>query len=78
MTLSLEMQLQMIQDAGTELVEAEATSVFLRDSKTDELCFFAAIGEAADGETGEVLWGIPGPLNGSIARGWSGRANPLW
>jgi len=63
-TLDLEMQLKMIQDVATELTETQVGSVFLRDSKTDELFFLSATGEAA-----EELKKIPVPMDGSIA-GW--------
>ncbi len=68
-TLNLEMQLQMIQEVATELTQTEAASIFLRDSKTDELFFLSATGKAADGEAGERLRRIPVPIDGSIA-GW--------
>jgi len=68
-TLNLEMQLQMIQEVATELTRTEAASIFLRDSKTDELFFLSATGKAADGEAGERLRRIPVPIDGSIA-GW--------
>jgi len=68
-TLNLEMQLQMIQEVATELTRTEAASIFLRDSKTDELFFLSATGKVADGEAGERLRRIPVPIDGSIA-GW--------
>ena len=68
-TLNLELQLQMIQEVATELTRTEAASIFLRDSKTDELFFLSATGKAADGEAGERLRRIPVPIDGSIA-GW--------
>jgi signal transduction histidine kinase len=68
-TLNLEMQLQMIQEVATELTRTEAASIFLRDSKTDELFFLSATGRAADGEAGERLRRIPVPIDSSIA-GW--------
>ncbi|MBN1936481.1 MAG: GAF domain-containing sensor histidine kinase [Anaerolineae bacterium] len=68
-TLNLEMQLQLIQDASTELTETEAGAIFLRDAKTDELFFLSATGAAAEGEKGDKLKKIPVPMEGSIA-GW--------
>lgn len=68
-TLNLETQLQLIQDASTELTETEAGSIFLRDTKTDELFFLSATGAAAEGEKGDKLKKIPVPMEGSIA-GW--------
>ena len=63
-TLSLEMQLQLIHEASTELTETEVGSTFLKDSKTNELFFLSATGEA-----GEKLKRIPVPMDKSIA-GW--------
>lgn len=63
-TLNLELQLNMIQDVATELTGTEVASIFLRDSKTEELFFLAATGNAA-----ESLKRIPVPVDGSIA-GW--------
>lgn len=68
-TLNLEMQLQVIHEVSTELTETEAGSTFLRDSKTNELFFLSATGEAATGAKGEKLKRIPVPMDGSIA-GW--------
>ncbi len=68
-TLNLEMQLQLIQEASTELTETEAGAIFLRDAKTNELFFLSATGAAAEGEKGDKLKKIPVPMEGSIA-GW--------
>ncbi|MBN1583212.1 MAG: GAF domain-containing sensor histidine kinase [Anaerolineae bacterium] len=63
-TLNLEMQLELIHDASTELTETEVGSTFLRDSKTNELFFLSATGNA-----GDKLKRIPVPMDSSIA-GW--------
>jgi signal transduction histidine kinase len=63
-TLDLEMQLKMIQDVAVELTKTEVGAVFLRESKTDELFFLSATGDAA-----EKLKKITVPMEGSVA-GW--------
>lgn len=70
-TLDLELQLGMIQEVATELTNTDVASIYLRDSKTDELFFLTATGDVA-----ERLKRIQVPLDGSIA-GWvvrTGRA----
>lgn len=55
--------LTLIMEAAAEIVEAEAASVLLWDSKHDELRFAATTTD----EVGENLIGKPVPLDGSIA-----------
>ena len=63
-TLNLQLQLDMIQAVATELTGTEVASIFLRDTKTEELFFLSATGDVS-----ESLKRIPVPLDGSIA-GW--------
>lgn len=55
--------LGMIMDAAVEIVEAEAASVLLWDSKSNELRFAAT----TTGDASDTLVGIPVPLDGSLA-----------
>ena len=61
-TLEIKQLLRFIMDAATELADAEAASILLKDKNTNELVFTASSsGSVAD------LIGRPVPLKGSIA-----------